>query len=124
VIRIDNAKNEGPMTLPKACEWLGEQTGRTPATSTMWRWVLRGVRGGIRLESFRVGGMTYTTRAMVQRFIERTSQSPGTVSANVSPAGVIVAGDDDHRREQIAAAQERLKEICAPQRKRRARASS
>ena len=127
MIRIDNAKHEGPMTLPQACQWLGEQTGRTPATSTMWRWVLRGVRGGIRLESFRVGGTSYTTRVMVQRFIDRTSQSPATVT--VSPAGVIVTGDatldaGDHRREQIAVAQERLKEICAPKRKPRARASS
>jgi hypothetical protein len=127
VIRIDNAKHEGPMTLPQACQWLGEQTGRTPATSTMWRWVLRGVRGGIRLESFRVGGTSYTTREMVQRFIDRTSQSTATVS--ISPAGVIVtsdptAADDDHRREQIAVAQERLAEICAPKRRPRARASS
>ena len=127
MIRIDNAKHEGPMTLPQACQWLGEQTGRTPATSTIWRWVLRGVRGGIRLESFRVGGTNYTTREMVQRFIDRTSQSTATV--NVSPAGVIVtsdpaAADDDHRREQIAVAQERLAEICAPKRKPRLRASS
>jgi hypothetical protein len=127
MIRLDTAKAEGPMTLPQACQWIGEQTGRTPATSTMWRWVLRGVRGGIRLESFRVGGTNYTTREMVQRFIDRTSQSAITV--NVSPAGVIVtsdptAADDDHRREQIAVAQERLAEICAPKRKPRARASS
>jgi hypothetical protein len=127
MIRLDTAKAQGPMTLPQACQWLGEQTGRTPATSTMWRWVLRGVRGGIRLESFRVGGTSYTTREMVQRFIDRTSQSTATV--NVSPAGVIVtsdptASDDDHRREQIAVAQERLAEICAPKRKPRARASS
>jgi hypothetical protein len=127
VIRIDNAKHEGPMTLPQACQWIGEQTGRTPATSTIWRWVLRGVRGGIRLESFRVGGTSYTTREMVQRFIDRTSQSAATVS--VTPAGVIVtsdhaASDDDNRREQIAVAQERLKEICAPKRRPRARASS
>lgn len=127
MIRIDNAKHEGPMTLPQACQWLGEQTGRTPATSTIWRWVLRGVRGGIRLESFRVGGTSYTTREMVQRFIDRTSQSTATVS--ISPAGVIVtsdptAADDDRRREQIAVAQERLTEICAPKRRPRARASS
>jgi hypothetical protein len=127
MIRLDTAKAEGPMTLPQACQWIGEQTGRTPATSTMWRWVLRGVRGGIRLESFRVGGTNYTTREMVQRFIDRTSQSAITV--NVSPAGVIVtsdptAADDDRRREQIAVAQERLAEICAPKRKPRARASS
>ena len=127
MIRLDTAKAEGPMTLPQACQWLGEQTGRTPASSTMWRWVLRGVRGGIRLESFRVGGTSYTTREMVQRFIDRTSQSTATVS--ISPAGVIVTGDPtaadhDHRREQIAVAQERLAEICAPKRKPRARASS
>ena len=127
MIRIDNAKHEGPMTLPQACQWLGEQTGRTPATSTIWRWVLRGVRGGIRLESFRVGGMTYTTSEFVRRLNDRISKSVATVS--VSPAGVIVtsdetASDDDHRREQIAVAQERLKEICAPKRRPRARASS
>lgn len=127
MIRLDTAKAEGPMTLPQACQWIGEQTGRTPATSTMWRWVLRGVRGGIRLESFRVGGTNYTTREMVQRFIDRTSQSTATV--NVSPAGAIVTSDptdadDDHRREQIAVAQERLAEICALKRKPRARASS
>ena len=126
MIRLDTVKAEGPMTLPQACQWIGEQTGRTPATSTIWRWVLRGVRGGIRLESFRVGGTSYTTREMVQIFIDRTSQSTATIS--VSPAGVIVisdpaAADDDHRREQIAVAQERLNEICAPKRKPRARAS-
>lgn len=127
MIRLDTAKAEGPMTLPQACQWLGEQTGRTPATSTIWRWVLRGVRGGIRLESFRLGGMTYTTPEFVRRFNDRISKSVATVS--VSPAGVIVtsdetASDDDHRREQIAVAQERLAEICAPKRKPRARASS
>ncbi len=127
MFRIDNAKHEGPMTLPQACQWLGEQTGRTPATSTIWRWVLRGVRGGTRLESFRVGGTSYTTREMMQRFIDRTSQSTAAVS--ISPAGVIATGeptaaDHEHRREQIAVAQERLKEICAPKRRPRARASS
>ena len=127
MIRIDNAKHEGPMTLPQACQWLGEQTGRTPATSTIWRWVLRGVRGGVRLESFRVGGTSYTTREMMQRFIDRTSQSTAAVS--ISPAGVIATGeptaaDHEHRREQIAVAQERLAEICAPKRRPRARASS
>lgn len=127
MIRIDNVQHDGAMTLPKACEWISRQTGRTPATSTMWRWVLRGVRGGIRLESFRVGGTSFTTPEMVQRFIDRTTQS--AVIVNVSPEGVVVpgnttAGDDDHRREQIAVAQERLAEICAPKRKPRATASS
>ena len=35
--------------------------------STVWRWVLRGVKGH-RLESFLVGGRRYTTREAVGRF--------------------------------------------------------
>jgi hypothetical protein len=74
----------------------------------------------VRLESFRIGGTTYTTPEMIERFIERTSQA--AVVANVTPAGIeIVGGDrqDELRREQIAAAQSRLKEICAPKRRGR-----
>lgn len=111
-----------PMTLPAACEWIARQTGRpVPATSTVWRWVLRGVRGGVRLESFRIGGTTYTTPEMIGRFIERTSRS--TVAVDVSKAGVEVSGASDHdrhaevRREQINTAHKRFKEICAPKRR-------
>lgn len=113
-----------PMTLPTACEWIAQMTGRpVPATSTIWRWTLKGVRGGVRLESFRIGGTTYTTPEMIGRFIEQTSQA--VVVANVSPDGITVSvvgtRDDQHqrRREQIAAAQGRLREICAPKRPRR-----
>lgn len=126
MIRLDSTDGNRPLTLPAACQWLGERTGKVPATSTMWRWTLRGVRGGVRLESFRIGGTTYTTPAMIRRFIERTSQAAGVV-VDVSPDGIQVttaAGAEsagDRRREQIAAAQQRLKEICAP--RRRARAS-
>lgn len=120
MIRLDVTDTKRAMTLPAACEWLGQHTGKVPATSTMWRWTLKGVRGGVRLECFRIGGTTYTTPEMIERFIARTSQ--GVVAANVSPAGVEVsiAGDldrqDEQRREQVAAAHQRLKEICAPKR--------
>jgi hypothetical protein len=119
MIRLDVSDTNRPMTLPAASEWLGRQTGKVPATSTVWRWALKGVRGGVRLESFRIGGTTYTTPKMIERFIERTSAA--AVVANVSPAGIEVigceqSGQDDLRREQIAAAQSRLKEICAPKR--------
>lgn len=114
MITFDEHDTKRAMTLPAACEWLGRQTGKTPATSTMWRWTLKGVRGGIRLESFRIGGTTYTTAEMLARFIGRTSRD--TVEVQVSPAGVevSVSGDQQRRREQIASAQQRLKEICAP----------
>jgi hypothetical protein len=122
MITLDDHDTRRAMTLPAACEWLGRQTGKTPATSTIWRWTLKGVRGGIRLESFRIGGTTYTTAEMLARFIRRTSSN--AVEVAVSPAGVEVSpiGDQQRRREQIASAQHRLKEICAPrQRGTRAR---
>jgi hypothetical protein len=122
MIHLDTQDNRRPMTLPAACEWLGQQTGKVPATSTMWRWTLKGVRGGVRLESFRIGGTTYTTPEMIKRFIERTSRA--VVIANVTPAGIEIANrdagrEDEQRREQIAVAQSRLKEICAPKRRGR-----
>lgn len=120
MIRLDAADSNRPLTLPAACQWLGEQTGKVPATSTMWRWTLKGVRGGVRLESFRIGGVSYTTPAMIGRFIENTSRA-AVVAVEVSPAGVQVRApadgeQDARRRDQIAAAQQRLKEICAPKR--------
>jgi hypothetical protein len=111
MIRLDCLQPTEPMTLPTACQWLGQRTGRVPATSTMWRWCLKGVRGGVRLESFRVGGTTYVTPAMIQRFIEATS---ATTPADVA---AMPATGDDSRAKQVAAAQSRLKDICAPKRR-------
>jgi hypothetical protein len=112
MIRLDCLQPTEPMTLPAACQWLGQRTGRVPATSTMWRWCLKGVRGGVRLESFRVGGTTYVTPAMIQRFIEATSSS-ATAATSMSPA-TDVEGQGDERHRQIADAQRRLADICKP----------
>jgi len=112
MIQLDKVQPTEPMTLPAACQWLGQRTGRVPATSTMWRWCLKGVRGGIRLECFRVGGTTYVTPAAIRRFIERTSSA---TAVEVSPAGVSVRDEAqvvEHRAEQVAAAQRRLADIC------------
>lgn len=123
MISLDAATHRRPMTLPEACRWLGQHTGKVPATSTIWRWTLKGVRGGIRLEAFTIGGTRYTTPEMIQRFIERTSQA-AVVAVNVSADGMEVSAASDadaaaeRRREQIAVAQERLKDICASKRKR------
>ncbi len=107
------------MTLPKACVFLGERTGKTPATSTAWRWVLRGVRGGIKLEVFRIGGITYTTPEMIERFIARTSGTlPQPSTPNVRADLQAVAVDHDARRREIATAQSRLRELCSPKRSR------
>jgi len=114
MIRLEQMTPGEPMTLPAACQWIGQRTGRVPATSTMWRWCLKGVRGGVRLESFRVGGTTYVTPAMIQRFIEATS-SLSTAAVAASSSGTDIDGQaDDHRRQQIADAQRRLADICKP----------
>ena len=113
MIQLDKVQPREPMTLPTACQWIGQRTGRVPATSTMWRWCLKGVRGGIRLESFRVGGRAYTTPAAIERFIERTSAT----TVEVSPAGVSMLDEGqvaDRRAQQVAAAQQRMSEICKP----------
>ena len=110
MIRLDDGRHGGAMTLPKACEWIGERTGKTPATSTIWRWTLRGVRGGIKLESFRVGGTTYTTPAMVAEFIERTSFAE---PFRLPERPQAVELDVEARRQEIATAQDRLRAICA-----------
>jgi hypothetical protein len=109
------------MTLPQACQWIGQKTGKTPATSTAWRWVLRGVRGGIRLESFCIGGTRYTTPDMVQRFIDRTSNTIAATTATTTSASVEQFGQPDHaaRRQEIASAQQRLRDFCAPRRRSR-----
>lgn len=119
MIRLDEAKHRQALTLAQACQWIGTRTGKTPATSTAWRWVLRGVRGGIKLESFRLGGTTFTTPAMIEQFIERTTGATAARPDAVDP--LVVAADHEARRQEIAAAQGRLQQLCAPKRSRRRR---
>lgn len=53
--------------------------GRRPHKSTVWRWVLNGVRG-IKLGTFVVGTIRYTTKESIERFIAAT-----TAKANGEP---------------------------------------
>lgn len=62
------AVNKSPAHIP----------GR-PHVSTVWRWVLYGVRG-IRLETFVVGTQRFTTLEAIERFIAAT-----TAKANGEP---------------------------------------
>ncbi len=118
MIRLANANARQALTLPEACKWIGQRTGKTPATSTAWRWVLRGVRGGIRLEVFRLGGTTYTTPDFIERFMEATT---GTVKVESATAATTPVETVEHetRRREIAAAQEQLRQLCQSKRDRR-----
>ncbi len=48
--------------------------------SSFYRWITRGVRGGIVLESIKLGGTTYVSAQALERFAERlsaaTNQTP------------------------------------------------
>lgn len=46
--------------------------GKRLHISAVYRWTLRGVRG-VRLETVKIGGTTYTSREAIQRFSERLS---------------------------------------------------
>lgn len=53
-----------------------EVPGR-PHTSTIIRWMLKGVAGGQTLDSVKIGGRRYTSREALQLFAERLSQPRG-----------------------------------------------
>lgn len=44
-----------------------------PATSTLWRWGKKGVRG-VRLETIRIGGTIYTSDEAIARFLEAINE--------------------------------------------------
>lgn len=52
--------------------------GKRLHISAVYRWTLRGVKG-VRLETVKIGGTTYTSREAIQRFSERLS------GANAAP---------------------------------------
>lgn len=43
-----------------------------PASSTLFRWASRGIRG-VRLETCLIGGVRYTSREAIQRFVDATT---------------------------------------------------
>jgi len=47
-------------------------TGRRIHISVVYRWITRGL-GGIRLESVKIGGTTYTSKEALQRFADQRS---------------------------------------------------
>ena len=62
--------------------------GRPVSISTLHRWRIRGIAGGIKLEAIRVGGRWCTSRAAFDRFNARVtaakSASPSIAGSNIS----------------------------------------
>ena len=76
-------------------------SGRRIHISAVYRWAQRGVRG-IRLETARVGGTTYTSREALQRFADAGRCADSAPVPPVTPS---------HRRRQIEAASRRVQAI-------------
>lgn len=71
--------NETIVPLYRAGDYLPRQpNGRKVCRTKLWRWPTKGVRGGIVLESFRMGGGTvHTSREALERFIAPCSVNDG-----------------------------------------------
>ena len=66
--------SESLMTLAAAARTLPGRTGRGLHAATVWRWSLRGVRG-VCLETVMIGGIRYTSREALERFIAATTSA-------------------------------------------------
>ncbi len=70
-----------------------------PHISTIWRWVLKGVRG-VKLETFVSGGRRFTTHQAIERFIAATTAAADGVAPSVPSV-------NKRRAAEIAAAEAR-----------------
>jgi len=87
---------EAPRHLPK------RPNGKRIHISACYRWISRGVRG-VRLDSIKIGGSTYTSMEALQRFAERLGarKLPNTQSSEGTP----------ERQREIELASRQLKSI-------------
>ena len=85
-------------------------TGKRVHISAVYRWTSRGLQG-IRLESLKVGGTTYTSKEALQRFADRLS-SP-TPSPDTTPAATLT------RQKQIDRAAKQVEAILGVSSKKR-----
>ena len=95
---------EAPRHLPK------RPNGKRIHISACYRWISRGVRG-VRLDSIKIGGSTYTSIEALQRFANRLSgrSNASRPRVEVSPS----------RQQEIDLASEQLKSQLASHRSRK-----
>ena len=64
------------LVLPKdAARMVPGRSGRGVSRATFWRWMMQG-RRGVTLESCLIGGVRYTSRQAVSRFVARLNGAP------------------------------------------------
>jgi hypothetical protein len=62
----------------------GRLLSTRPSAATLWRWATRGV-GGVRLETYKIGGRRYTTAEALERFVACLS-NPSAASVPTAPS--------------------------------------
>lgn len=108
---MNGHSSEQAMSLREAAQWIANHTGApAPNSTTVNRWVVHGVRG-VRLQARRVGAKFWTSPSNVARFLDALNNSQGqSPRANTSLA--VASFEQAVRREQIAAACDRLDSLC------------
>ena len=119
-MKLRDLREDQPLSLPDAAEFLGKITGQKPHVSTLYRWCLRGCKG-VRLESICIGGKRFVTATAIERFIEASSEArPARQAPAPAPAAPPAPGKgmlahvmrhNDRRRQAIEATRRRLDEI-------------
>lgn len=87
---------ERVLSLADAAQTVPAPDGKHPATSTLWRWCRRGVRG-VRLEYVRIGRRIFTSRESLTRFANRLAQRD---AAEEEVAGGVVTPPRTTRQRQ------------------------
>jgi hypothetical protein len=119
-MKLRDLRDDQPLSLPDAADYLGRLSGNKPHVSTLWRWCLKGCKGVV-LESICIGGKRFVTAAAIERFIEAStaarplpSERPPTPASPPPPGRALLTNvmrHNDRRRGEIDAARRRLDEI-------------
>lgn len=63
---------QGALPLSQAAKLI---PGR-PSQDTLRRWIHKGIRGGVKLDAFRVGGAIFTTEKAIEEFLMAQNTDP------------------------------------------------
>ena len=72
-----------------------QRFGQRPSVQTVWRWVRKGVKGGIKLQAVNHGGQWHTTVDWFDEFIERQTEAalhddlPAATDEDLAEEGLI-----------------------------------
>jgi len=121
-VKLRDLRDDKPLSLFDAADYLGKLTGRKPHVSTLWRWCMKGCKG-VRLESICIGGKRFVTANAIEQFIDASTTAQSAKAAQPaaaipepqpSPAKGLLAHVmryNDRRRSEIDEARRRLDEI-------------